>query len=168
MMDLATLQMLADYHYWANDRLLAVVDGLSPEQFSRDLGSSFPSLQATLAHMMNAEALWMSRILGETAAGVKPEDVPTPAAVRTRWSDLEQQMRRLLAELDGATLDRTVVSRMSDGRQFTQPLEVALHTVFNHGTYHRGQVTTMLRQVGATSAGTDLVLYYRVKSGQMG
>ena len=49
------LRTLVDYHYWALDRLLAAVERLTPDQFTRDLGNSFPSVRDTLAHLQGAE-----------------------------------------------------------------------------------------------------------------
>jgi uncharacterized damage-inducible protein DinB len=47
---------------------------------------------------------------------------------------------------------------------FAQPLWQCLQHVANHSTYHRGQITTMLRQLGAKPAGTDLIGFYRERA----
>ncbi len=61
------LTVLLDYHYWARDRLLDAVDRLSPDEFRRDLGSSFGSVRDTLVHTMSAEWVWCSRWEGRRA-----------------------------------------------------------------------------------------------------
>lgn len=152
---------LVDYHYWANALLLQKVDSLTDEQFSQDLGSSFPSIQATLAHMMNAEAIWLSRILDRPVAGVTAGDLPNPKSVRPLWGPLEAELRSLVAELTEADLSRDVTAKTSSGKVYTNRLDQTLQHLFNHGTYHRGQISTMLRQVGAESVSTDLIFYYR-------
>lgn len=156
------MNSLIDYHYWANGRMLNAMDGLTPEQFTRDLGSSFPSIQLTLAHMLNAEAVWLGRILNEPVARVEPQQIPDVAAVRERWAALEPLFRKAAA----GELDRVVVARTSAGKEFRHPLWEVLHQLSSHGTYHRGQLTTMLRQLGVTPAQMDLILYYREQSGQ--
>lgn len=163
-MDAKLIGTLFDYHYWANRRMLDAVAGLNPEQFTRDLHSSFPSVQATLTHMLNAEAIWLSRMLNTTPAKVEPQELPDVAAVRERWALLEPQLLAMIAEDD---LERVIVARNSSGKEFRSPLWQVLHQLSNHGTYHRGQITTMLRQLGATPANTDLITYYREKSGQL-
>ena len=50
-MTLQDLRTLLDFHYWARDRILAAVRGLTAEQFTRDMGSSFPSVRDTLVHL---------------------------------------------------------------------------------------------------------------------
>ena len=50
---------------------------------------------------------------------------------------------------------------MMDGKQYESPVwQIVLHVV-NHATLHRGQVVAMLRQLGMTPPGTDLIYYYR-------
>lgn len=152
---------LADYHYWANERMMAVVDSLTPEQYAQDLGNSFGSIQATLAHMMMAERVWLNRMLGESEPLPGPEDVPTQAAARARWAVLERLVRTFVADLTDAALDREVLCKFRNGTEAIHSVREILPHLFNHGTYHRGQVTTMLRQLGATPASTDLIVYYR-------
>jgi uncharacterized damage-inducible protein DinB len=51
-----------------------------------------------------------------------------------------------------------------DQRRLTgaSPLWQMLQHVVNHATYHRGQVTTLLRQLGATPPKSqDLIAFYR-------
>ena len=49
--------------------MLAAVRGLTPEQFTRDMGSSFPSVRDTLAHLYSAEWAWYQRWHGNVADG---------------------------------------------------------------------------------------------------
>ena len=62
------LQTLVDYNYWATHRLLIAVDALTPEQFIRDLASSFRSVRDTLTHVHDAEWIWLSRLQGSSPA----------------------------------------------------------------------------------------------------
>lgn len=160
-METGSLRTLVDYHYWANHHLLEKVESLTGEQFSRDLGGSFPSIQATLAHMLNAEAIWLGRIEGTSISGVTPQDLPTPASVRPRWTPLETELRALVGRLTESDLNRIVTAKTSAGKVYMNRLDHTLQHLFNHGTYHRGQVSTMLRQVGAESVSTDLIFYHR-------
>ena len=60
-MTLQDLRTLVDFHYWARDRLLDSIERLTPEQFTRDMGNSFPSIRDTVAHLHAAEWAWYSR-----------------------------------------------------------------------------------------------------------
>lgn len=166
-MDAFWFRSQLEYHYWANERLLDAMADLTPEQYSRDLGGSFPSIQATVAHLLNAETVWLNRLLGENRPGVGPDSVPTVATARERWNQLKGEYLSLLEQCGDEGLTVSLQAKTSSGRVYTHPRWEVLQHLVNHGTYHRGQITAMLRQVGATPASTDLILFYRERSGQI-
>ena len=65
-MNLQDLRVMLDYHYWARDRLLDGVETLTPDQFTRDMGSSFRSIRDTLVHIYFAEWAWHLRWQGQS------------------------------------------------------------------------------------------------------
>ena len=69
------------------------------------------------------------------------------------------------ARLPSADLDRVVEYHNTKGHAFSNPMWQMLQHLVNHGTYHRGQITTMLRQLGATPLTTDLIAFYREQAG---
>ena len=154
------------YNRWANGRLLDVAAGLGEQEVARDLGSSFPSVLATFAHLLSADWIWLRRWEGESPAGF-PEswDVSSLASVRSLWDGVEAERSALLATLDDAALAREVDYRNTAGRPYTSRMDEMLRHVVNHSTYHRGQVVTMLRQLGATPLATDLIAFYRERAG---
>jgi uncharacterized damage-inducible protein DinB len=156
------LQLLVDYHYWARDRMLEAVERLTPEQFARDLGNSFPSVRNTLVHLCGAEWVWCSRWEGNATAalpeGSSLRDLP---AIRTAWNEQERRLRSALERLGADGGDRLVEYQRS-GVTYAEPFWQMLQHVVNHGSYHRGQVTTMLRQLGAEPPKSlDLIAFYR-------
>ena len=158
---------LFEYNRWANDRILEVARGLSEEEVERDLGSSFPSIRATLAHMLSAEWIWLARWKGTSPTAPPADwDLSTVAAIESRWREIHGERAELLASLDDDSLKAGLTYRNLKGDVFTNPLWQLLRHVINHATYHRGQLTTMLRQVGATPTSTDLVNYYRESGSQ--
>ena len=65
-----------------------------------------------------------------------------------------------LDDLAPERLNDVVEYKNTKGETWRYPLWQQLHHVVNHSTYHRGQVTTMLRQLGAEPLGTDFLVYY--------
>jgi uncharacterized damage-inducible protein DinB len=165
-MTLQDLQTLVDYHYWARDRLLDAVATLSPEQYQRDLGSSFKSVRETVTHVYAAEWAWYERWHGRSPTALLPPDrFPDLAALRLGWSELETQMRDFVAGLGERGTSRVIEYKLLSGAAGASPLWQMLQHVVNHASYHRGQVTTMLRQMGAQPAKPmDMIAYYRVTS----
>jgi uncharacterized damage-inducible protein DinB len=162
MSRLAEIRKLYEYNRWANHRVLDAVSSIPDDEFLRDLGSSFPSVRDTLVHILAAEWVWVSRW-----EGVSPTAMPegwassTYDQLRVHWREVEQRQQKFLANGTEDRLDQPVAYQTTDGQRFEIPLWQLLRHVVNHSTYHRGQVITMLRQLGAGTVSTDLVLFYR-------
>ena len=165
-MTLQDLGTLVDYHYWARDHLLAAVERLSSEQFTRRIESSFPSVRETLVHLWGAESIWLSRLEGRSPTGVPDGQHLTDAqALRTEWRDLETRLRTVLQRAGEDGVQGVVLYHTFNGAPQAQPLWQILQHIVNHGTYHRGQITTMLRQLGAAPArSSELFAFYRETS----
>ena len=165
-MTLEDLQALLEYHYWARDRILAAADALTPEQLNRNLGSSFKSVRDTLAHIYAAEWAWCSRWNGQGPTALLPADMfPDVATLRTKWSALESDVRAVLERMSRQGLDTVMEYKMLSGEPRNSVFWHMLQHVINHASYHRGQVTTMLRQLGAKPAEPmDLIAFYRTRN----
>ena len=161
------LRVLVDYHYWARDRLLAAVEPLSLDEFTRDLGSSFRSVRDTLSHLHGAEWIWLARFQGTSPDSLLPhERFPDLAAVRAAWAETEVRVRALVGGLDEAGFQRVIEYRLLSGQPGANRAWHIVQHLVNHATYHRGQVTTMLRQLGAAPPEPlDLIAFYREVGG---
>jgi uncharacterized damage-inducible protein DinB len=164
-MTLDDLTLLVDYNYWARDRLLDAVAELTPEQFTRDLGSSFGSVRDTIAHICDAEFIWLSRWQGKQPTGFQnPDRMPDVVAARREWAGLEEQMRAFLQGLSRDDVQRVFLYKDFRGAERSNEFWEMLQHVVNHGSYHRGQVSTMIRQLGAQPPKyMDLIVFYREK-----
>ncbi|HSJ13022.1 MAG TPA: DinB family protein [Longimicrobiales bacterium] len=156
------LRELYGFNRWANERLLEAVVTLTEAQLERDLGSSFPSIRDTLVHIMSAEWVWLQRWRGASPDAMPAEwtSLALPG-IRDAWGALDQDLQAFLSGLQDSDLDRVISYRNLAGEPFASGLGRMLRHVVNHSTYHRGQVTTMLRQLGAAAPATDLIVYYR-------
>lgn len=159
------LSLLVDYNYWARDRLLEAVAALTPEQFTRPTGNSFSSVRDTIAHICDAESIWLRRWRGEQPEGFQnPDRIADLAAAQKEWAGLEREMRTVLAALEPDGVERRIEYKDMRGAQRSDVFWQMLQHVVNHGSYHRGQVTTMLRQLGAEPPEfMDLIVFYREK-----
>jgi uncharacterized damage-inducible protein DinB len=165
-MTLQDLQMLVDYHYWARDRLLAALEPLTPEQYNRDLANSFRSIRETVTHVYAAEWAWYERWRGQSPTALLPADrFADLAALRAAWSDHERNLRAFVDRLGDGGVSRIIEYKLLSGQAGASPVWQMVQHVVNHASYHRGQITTMLRQIGAEPAKPmDLIAYYRVQA----
>jgi len=157
------LKTLLDYHYWARDRILEATAKLTPEQYNADLGNSFRSIRETLVHVFSAESIWCRRWHGESPPGMlSAADYPDVASLRSGWSTLEAKMRTFLDSLGEDGIQRVIAYKTFAGQEFRQIYWQMLQHVVNHASYHRGQVTTMIRQLKADPPQSmDLIAFYR-------
>jgi uncharacterized damage-inducible protein DinB len=161
-MDLEGLRTMLDYHYWARDRVLAAVDVLTPEELTRDLKNSFGSVRDTLVHIYFAEWAWHQRWQGETPERLSPEGYPDVASIRRAWQDHEPKVRAFVEGLGNEGTSRVFQYKLMSGSTGASPFWQMLQHVVNHASYHRGQITTMLRQLGAQPPKSmDMIHFYR-------
>jgi uncharacterized damage-inducible protein DinB len=161
MMTLSGIRNLIAYDEWANGRTLDAAESLDAERLGRHLGSSFPSIHQTIAHIVGVEWVWLRRWHGESPRE-EPEWMREPgiAGLRARLHALEDERAAFLDTLDEAALSRLIAYTNFRGERWEYSLVSMLLHLVNHSTYHRGQVATMLRQVGAPAPATDLLVYY--------
>jgi uncharacterized damage-inducible protein DinB len=159
------LRTLLDYHYWARDRVLKALEQVSAEQFTRELGSSFTSIQDTLGHVYSAEWAWHQRWIGHSPTAQLPSSTfPDVATVKAMWSKTEAEVRGFLESLGEGGVDRVIAYRTLTGEEATSTFWHMLQHMVNHGSYHRGQLTTMLRQIGLKAPESmDLIRFYRTR-----
>jgi len=162
-MNLQDLRTLVNYHYWARDRMFEALEPLTAEEVNRDMGNSFKSIRDTVTHLYAAEWAWYSRWQGTSPDKLLPADLfPDLAAVRLAWTDLEAKIRAYLEVLGEANVTQVIEYKLLSGQPGASPLWQMLQHVVNHASYHRGQVTTMLRQLGAQPAKPlDMIAFYR-------
>lgn len=161
-MNVTDVLALYAYNDWANDRILAATAELTEEQFTRNLVSSFPSIRDTLSHIAFVEWLWLERWSGNSPSQV-PEwlNEPSFASVNDHLHRIAAARNSYLATLSAESVDAIVHYRSTQGDSFAMVLgDLFIHCA-NHSTYHRGQVVTMLRQVGATPPNTDYTPFAR-------
>ena len=153
---------LADYNAWANNLFCGFIAKLTDEQWSRHVVSSFSSIQETTLHIISAETAWLDRMnkvevqwLQSTFKGTKDEHIQL-------WTESSADVLEFLESFDESKLTSNLDFKRLNGDAYSMPYFQVFAHMFNHATYHRGQLTTMLRQVGFTDVtSTDLLTYYR-------
>ena len=155
----AHASLMARYNQWMNQRLYALCATLPEAELRQDRGAFFRSIHATLNHIVYGDLAFLSRFTGD------PAEVPQPGV--ELFADFAQ-MRGTRAALDArivawtATLTDdwlaaplTYTSKI-DGKVRTMARWISLTHMFNHQTHHRGQVTTLLSQMGLDMGPTDI------------
>ena len=164
------VQLLFEYDRWANHAVLQAASTLSSEQFTRDLGGSFGSVRDTLVHIVSGEWGWLT-IWKETSltsefvtdlwnrieAIFDPKSYCDITAVRLKWSEVEREQIEFVNYVTDESLARMLPIR-------TTQLSLAhlMQHMVTHSTYHRGQVSLMMRQLGTEPVATDFARFLLV------
>ena len=157
---LVHVQTMARYNRWMNQKVYDGCAGLSDEDRKRDMGAFFRSIHGTLNHILLADRIWMGRFTGEP--------FPVRSLDQELYADFNMLRDERAAEdeciidwvascspedMEGDLVYTSIVN--PEPRRY--PLWFALSHFFNHQTHHRGQITTLLTQLGVDVGVTDLI-----------
>ncbi len=164
--ELSTLRNFFAFGRWANRMIVESVAVLTPEEYARPIGGSFGSVQGTLFHLYGADWVWLERFHGRSPRAMPPgDDLATLEALARKWREVEAGLDAYIATLAQERLAESLSYVAFSGDSFTRRLGDALLHLANHGTYHRGQVATLLRQLGRKAASTDYLRFIDAQKG---
>lgn len=159
-MHVTDLQHLYDYHYWANGKLFAAIDQLTPQQFTQSVAGSYGSVRNTLVHIVSAEWGWLDRCGGPPRGErLNAEDYPTFESVRETWRRVEGYVRGFLGTLTDADLARSITFALGNGPAHTVPMVDLLTHSLTHAAHHRGQAALLLRTLGCVPGNFDYLMF---------
>ncbi len=162
-MDKNDIQLLYEYNRWANVRVLRAVSALTRDQFTQDLGGGYRTVRDTLVHIMSGEWIWLMRWEGTSPQALPdPAEFPSPDLVRTKWAGIERQQAEFVKTITDESLSRVITYVNTRGETWQYPLAHMMQHLVNHSSYHRGQVSLMLRQLGAEAVPTDFLVFFDV------
>ena len=158
------LASFAAYDLWANRKMLDAIVPLTEGQQQQEITSSFSSIHKTCLHLWDASSIWWQRLqMHEQIVVPSLSFHPCMSDVATGLLAQNKQWVEWLTTVVEAELEKELPYKNMKGDTFRQPVKDILLHLFNHGTYHRGQLVTMLRQVGVEEIEpTDYIVYSRV------
>jgi uncharacterized damage-inducible protein DinB len=163
------IRLLYDYNAWANHRSLVATSALSIDQFTKPLGSSFSSVRDTLAHIFGAEWVWLERFQGRSPSALPDASLFSEVeTLRLQWTEHDGRLLKFARTVTQAELDNILEYKTLKFGRYQNPLWQSMQHLVNHGSYHRGQVTTLMRQLGAKPILTDLMHFYRERAVAVG
>jgi uncharacterized damage-inducible protein DinB len=149
------------YHRWASLTLLQTVTPLPPELLTLDRATAFKTIPQTLLHIYQSDQVWFSRLNGQQLDLTKLSKNDDLGTFAPEWSDLLDRYAAWADALPSEQWAAEIQYRRSDGTEYSSSIwQIILHVV-NHGSSHRAQLASMLRQSGITPPNLDLINYYR-------
>lgn len=160
MNGVAYFQRMARYNRWANQHVLDACACLDVGEIEAPRAAFFPSIIRTLNHLLVADRLWLGRLVGAH------ERLALDTVLHARFDEFraarEAQDAKIITfteQLDAGTLASGLSYQSMLAGAYTLPREMILAHMFNHQTHHRGQLHSMLIEVGVKPLAIDLVYY---------
>jgi len=151
--------LMARYNHWMNERLYALLAEFADVERKHDRGAFFGSMHGTANHLLWGDRMWLGRFTDEpcTAPDFGVDMYPDFVDLSRERADTDRRMLEWAGNVAAEWLAGTLAytSRV-DGKTRAMPRAVAAMHMFKHGTHHRGQLTTLIRQAGRDPGVTDL------------
>jgi uncharacterized damage-inducible protein DinB len=170
MSNVEYVAVMANYNQWMNAKIYSAASQLSAAELTQDRGAFFGSILGTLNHLIVADTIWLKRYANHPAnftalapiiALEKPTALDQPlfetlAPMQTRREILDQCILGMVAAITPVDLTHVLHYSNVKGVAAQKPFSQLLIHFFNHQTYHRGQLSTLLFQAGVDIGVTDL------------
>ncbi|GGH77655.1 putative damage-inducible protein DinB [Pullulanibacillus pueri] len=158
-------QDLYGYHKWANQRIFKHLKSLPEGIDEKEVQSVFPSIAEVLSHIYRVDQIWFSVMKGEAfdetmevVARVQKEiKGKNLIQIEEMYQNVSEAFQAFLEDQDN--LDKIIECAHPEFGRLETPLSQLVQHVVNHGTYHRGNITAMLRQMGYAGVPTDYIFY---------
>jgi len=154
----ALYQAFARYNRAMNAAVYAVCADIPDADRKADRGAFFKSVHGTLNHLMFGDNAWMNRFDGgrRPVPGTNVELFSDFEDLRAARAAMDDDISAWATDLTDAWLSETVAwTSRTDNLTFDQPRWILVSHMFNHQTHHRGQLTTILTQMGHDVGVTD-------------
>jgi uncharacterized damage-inducible protein DinB len=149
---------LYDYNEWANERVIRMLRSISEADYVKEMGGGWPSVRATFVHLAGATDAWAERFAGKDVLELPKEGaLPNLENAAALLLAAHGKHRAHLKTLTREKLDSYFSWRNLSGEVKTAPFWIVVRHVVNHQTYHRGQISSMVRRLGHQPAATDMV-----------
>ena len=166
-MTLQEAKLLLAFNAWADNRIFDAVVQLPADQYTKEMNSSHGSIHGTLAHLVGAQKRWLNRWQGSPEANpMSPAEVPTLKDLKAVWEKIGFETAKFFGMMTDKKLQEAFPVTSPQGESYTLTFAQGLQHVVDHSTYHRGQIITLMRQLGVKPPYTGMVGFFR-ESGKL-
>jgi uncharacterized damage-inducible protein DinB len=152
------------YNVWANKQHIQLIQQFSQDELEKELGGSFPSIQKTVYHLWMAEQIWLQRLqLVENV--IMPNENETFNTMISNWQQTSKALVKFVESIfNDNGIEHQVQYKSFNKELFKSSVGDCLHQVFNHASFHRGQLINFCRMLGKTKIpATDYIAFVRRK-----
>src|SRR5688572_22598872 len=149
---------LFDFLRWGDVQILDAASKLPDDQYYKEREISLGSIHKLLVHAMTAEALWLARWNGKHVDRIENhEDFPTRESLANQWPVVHLALSQFLDKQTAQSMAQPLTYQTTTGEIVTGGLGEFMFHLVDHGSYHRGQLNSMIKQAG----GNPVTVGYR-------
>ncbi len=150
------------YNLWANKNLSKVLETVDPSWIDKEIKSSFPSIRKTAFHIWDAEYIWLCRFKGVSLSRFPSKELSPDTSI-LRFLEGAQEFLAFLEKQNDDFFSASTTFKDTSGTEHTMENSGMIFHTMNHSSFHRGQIVTMLRNVGfeGEMPRTDMIIYLR-------
>ncbi|QBP40508.1 DinB family protein [Paenisporosarcina antarctica] len=152
-------QSMFRYHKWATQKLLDHVESQDASVFHQEAKNSFKSISETYSHILSVDYIWYKRLTGNEKPEWQVFDVSKVSITKDGFSQLHKEMVQYFGTLTDDQWKETLHFTNIKGDPFSNTREEMFFTFINHSSYHRGQVTSFLRQFDIKGIAIDYIYF---------
>lgn len=158
MDNLSYCKTMAEYNYWMNQKLYTICAEIPDSERREDLGAFFKSIHGTLNHILVGDRIWLGRFTEQPFLAKLDQEIYTDFdELRREREATDLQIIGWSEQLTSERLNQPFsFTSSSDGKTRVRPTWLLVTQLFNHQTHHRGQIATLLSQLGYDLGVTDL------------
>lgn len=149
---------LLEYNRWANSLIQDQLETLPRQLLEKEYGGSFGSIRATLIHVLESDWLWLKRFQGIPLAGIPEWNLASASDIKHVWVPIQNEMVEVGKQCS-AQPDKAIEFITRKGQPFVLPFAEIVTHISHHGSYHRGQITNMIRSAGEKPVSTDYFIF---------
>ncbi|HEY0741604.1 MAG TPA: DinB family protein [Chryseosolibacter sp.] len=149
---------LLEYNRWANSLILDQAETLTQQILEKEFGGSFGSIRATLIHVLESDWLWLKRFQGVPLADIPAWKVHSASDIKKVWIPIQNEMVDMAKQFSTEP-KKPIEFKTRKGQPFVMPFSEIVTHISHHGSYHRGQITNMIRSAGEKPVSTDYFIF---------
>lgn len=147
---------LIEYNTWANQLIITQLTTFPPDIFDKLVGGSFGSIKAIMVHLLESDYLWLNRWKGIPLAEIPAWQFTDVASLEKVWTPMQNEMLDLAGKIQPGEIIKFITRK---GAPYDLAFSDIVAHVSHHGSYHRGQITNMIRDLGQKPVSTDYFLF---------
>lgn len=151
MSTLSWFKIQSDYNRWTNSQLYEIAARIPPAERSKEMGTPYKSIHGTLNYLLLTDRLWLGRFMNVPTEfnSLAEELYQDYEKLKAERNKTDEQISMWVQALTDKDLDGKITfNSLKSGKEHSFRVADALLHFFHHQSYYKGQISSMISQLG--------------------